>query len=123
MISEIYEVNSGRLSKQLLKKLQTETVVRNFHGLYRTVVMFGHDKVIGECVLGWTAAVVSYYFVWVVGLPFMDEDSTLRPFFPDPMIAIVVPTVILVILLTLTGIYIVWALYRANRIERSKSEI
>lgn len=84
--------------------------------------MFGHDKVIGECVLGLTAAVVSYYLVWVVGLPFMDDDSMLRPFFPYPIYAIVVPTVILMFLLTLTGIYIVWALCKADRIEKSKSK-
>lgn len=80
--------------------------------------MFGHDKVIGECVLGVTAVVVSYYLVWIVGLRFVDEDSSLRSFFPDPLIAIIVPAIILVFLLTLTGVYIVGALYKAHRIER-----
>lgn len=82
--------------------------------------MFGNDKVIGECVLGVAAVVVSYYLIWVVGLPFVDEDSSLRTFFPDPLIAIIIPAVILVLLLTLTGIYIVGALYKARKIEREK---
>lgn len=79
--------------------------------------MFGHDKVIGECVLGLTFFVVVYYLFWVVGLPFTDKDSSLRPFFPDPIIAIIVPTVILIFLLTLTGVYIFGALYKDHKMK------
>ena len=75
------------------------------------VTMFGHDKVIGECILSVTGLALLYYLLWVVGLPFVDEDSTIRLFFPNPLIALIVPTVIFVFLILLTGVYIVHALY------------
>lgn len=87
------------------------------------LVMFGHDRAIGQCVLVVSAVVVLYYLVWVVGLPFMDEDSSLRSLFPRPILAIIVPTVILVFLLTITGVYIIKALVDASRLEKSKLKL
>ena len=54
-------------------------------------VMFGHDRVIGQCVLVVSAVLVLYYLVWVVGLPFVEEDSSLRAVFPRPILAIAAP--------------------------------
>lgn len=85
--------------------------------------MFGYDRVIGACMLAVATISMVYYLVWVIGQPFMDEDSFLQPFFPDPLLAIVVPTVILVFLATLTGVFIVMALVRdCYRVERDKVE-
>lgn len=84
------------------------------------LVMFGHDRAFGQCVLVVSAVVVLYYLVWVVGLPFMDEDSSLRSFFPRPILAIIVPTLILVFLLTITGVCIIKAFFDAARLEKSK---
>lgn len=87
------------------------------------LVMFGHDRSIGQCMLVVSAVVVLYYLVWVVGLPFMDEDSSLRSLFPRPILAIIVPTLILVFLLTVTGVYIIKALVDASRLEKSKVKL
>lgn len=82
--------------------------------------MFGHDRVIGQCVLVVSAVLVLYYLVWVVGLPFVDEDSSLRAVFPHPMLAVITPTLILVFLLAVTGVYIVKALLDADSLENTK---
>lgn len=85
--------------------------------------MFGHDRVIGQCVLVVSAVVVLYYLVWVVGLPFVDEDSSLRALFPHPILAIATPTLILVFLLAITGVYIVKALLDADSLEKGKLKL
>lgn len=82
--------------------------------------MFGHDKLLCKCMFSAAAVLMVYYLVWVVGLPFMDEDSFLRPYFPDPVFAVIAPTVILVCLLTLTGVYIIRAFWNEHRIAKHK---
>lgn len=81
--------------------------------------MFGHDQVIGKCVLSVTVTALFYYLIWVIGLPFTDEDSSLRLLFPDPIFAVIVPTIIFVFLITLTGVYIGHSLFFAQ-ISESK---
>lgn len=77
--------------------------------------MYGCDQLIGKCVLCVSLSFSLYYIVWVVGLPFMDEDSYLRALFPDPIYAIVGPTVVFVALLMLNGAYMIQALLKAKR--------
>lgn len=81
--------------------------------------MFGRDQTIGKVVLALSTVAVLYYLAWVVALPFTDEDSSLSSFFPDPTLAIVTTALILVSLLTLTGVYIMHALIQYHFHERS----
>jgi len=55
--------------------------------------------------------------VWVVGLPFTDEDSFLQALFPDPIYAIVGPTLVFVSLLLLNGVYMIQALFKSQKIK------
>lgn len=77
----------------------------------RIVTMYGHDRVIGKCVLSITGVALLYYLTWVVCLPFADDNSSIRLLFPDPLIALIVPTIVFVFLITLTGFYIGHSLY------------
>lgn len=79
--------------------------------------MYGCDQLIGKCVLFVSLSFSLYYIVWVVSLPFMDEDSFLRALFPDPIYAIVGPTVVFVALLMLNGAYMMQALFKAQKIK------
>lgn len=64
------------------------------------------DKVLGFFLVVSAIVIFSYYTTWVLVLPFVDSRSPIVSYFPDRELAILVPSITVVILLTVVGVFI-----------------
>ncbi|KAJ2724850.1 Dolichol phosphate-mannose biosynthesis regulatory protein [Coemansia sp. Benny D115] len=62
-----------------------------------------HDKAVGATLLAIGTFVLSYYSIWTLIIPFVDEDHPARMLFPPQWYAIALPVFLLVV--GVTGIF------------------
>lgn len=60
----------------------------------------------GCTLLGAAAFIFSYYTLWVVVTPFVDGEHPLHQYFPDRKWAIMIPTVLFVLVLAVSGTFV-----------------
>lgn len=54
--------------------------------------MFNNDRKRGKVILILTSSLFLYYTIWIIGLPFID-DNRIRSFFGSHNIALIIPAV------------------------------
>ncbi|XP_043588852.1 dolichol-phosphate mannose synthase subunit 2 [Bombus pyrosoma] len=54
--------------------------------------MFNSDRKTGKVILILTSSLFLYYTIWIIGLPFID-DNRIRSFFGSHNIALIIPAV------------------------------
>ncbi|XP_022101066.1 dolichol phosphate-mannose biosynthesis regulatory protein-like [Acanthaster planci] len=64
------------------------------------------DQVLGMGLVALAGAIFSYYTVWVIFMPFVDEDHFLQHFFLPRFYAIALPVVAGLIFLTFIGVFV-----------------
>ncbi|KAJ1760208.1 Dolichol phosphate-mannose biosynthesis regulatory protein [Coemansia sp. RSA 2523] len=62
-----------------------------------------NDKLIGAAMLGIGTFVFTYYSIWTLVMPFVDEDHVVRKLFPPQWFAIAIPVFLLAV--GVTGIF------------------
>ncbi|KAJ1855994.1 Dolichol phosphate-mannose biosynthesis regulatory protein [Coemansia sp. RSA 1822] len=62
-----------------------------------------NDKLIGAAMLGIGTFVFTYYSIWTLVMPFVDEDHAVRKLFPPQWFAIAIPVFLLAV--GVTGIF------------------
>ncbi|KAF0700589.1 Aste57867_8925 [Aphanomyces stellatus] len=70
-----------------------------------------------------TVSVVSYiyYILWVIITPFVDKDHVVQSFFPERYYAIAIPSILLVVFLTVCSTFIGLVMIRSKP-PKSKNE-
>ncbi|KAI7817889.1 dolichol phosphate-mannose biosynthesis regulatory [Kickxella alabastrina] len=56
-----------------------------------------HDKAVGAALLGIGSLVFTYYSIWTLIIPFVDEDHPARVLFPPQWYAIALPVFLLIV--------------------------
>ncbi|QPG74325.1 hypothetical protein FOA43_001652 [Brettanomyces nanus] len=79
------------------------------------------DQLIGLLMLLAATAIFVYYSIWTFVLPFLDEDQFIQKFFLPREYAIKIPVVLLIIGVTLIGIFISNVLIKSTK-KKSKGK-
>lgn len=65
----------------------------------------GNDALIGKLFLLVSVVSIVYYTFWTVGLPLLEPNLSIHPWFPDISYAICVPLAILSLIVTVLFLY------------------
>jgi dolichyl-phosphate mannosyltransferase polypeptide 2 regulatory subunit len=68
----------------------------------------------GELLIGSVLSLFTYYTFWVMITPFIDKDHWLQDYFPDRSLAIVIPTMCGVAVITIVATFIGLVMIRAD---------
>ncbi|XP_038064091.1 dolichol phosphate-mannose biosynthesis regulatory protein-like isoform X2 [Patiria miniata] len=64
------------------------------------------DQALGMGLVAFAGAIFSYYTIWVIFMPFVDDDHFLQQFFLPRFYAIALPVVAGLIFLTFIGVFV-----------------
>ena len=76
------------------------------------------DRTVGFVLVTVATVVFSYYTVWTLVLPFVDEDHAMKRYFPDVYYALAIPLLLLVV-----GLAAIVALIALVTIKAGRSKI
>ncbi|VEU23007.1 DEKNAAC104000 [Brettanomyces naardenensis] len=81
------------------------------------------DQLVGFLMLLAATAIFVYYTVWTFVLPFLDDDKCIQKFFLPREYAIKIPVVLLIIGVTLIGVFISSVLIKTtNKKKKGKKQ-
>ncbi|ETV80032.1 hypothetical protein H257_07215 [Aphanomyces astaci] len=72
------------------------------------------DQRAGAILLAVSVVSYVYYFLWVIISPFVDKDHIVQSFFPERYYAIAIPSVLLVVFLTVCSTFIGLVMIRSK---------
>ncbi|CAM9308875.1 unnamed protein product [Ectocarpus sp. 6 AP-2014] len=79
------------------------------------------DKLVGSGLLLVSVTIFVYYTLWVIVLPFVDTSHPVQDFFLPRKYAIAIPTVLVILLVTLVATFIGLTLMKSARKQKLKS--
>ncbi|CAB1113997.1 unnamed protein product [Ectocarpus sp. CCAP 1310/34] len=79
------------------------------------------DKLVGSGLLLVSVTIFVYYTLWVIVLPFVDTSHPVQDFFLPRKYAIAIPTVLVIVLVTLVATFIGLTLMKSARKQKLKS--
>ncbi|CAN0446294.1 unnamed protein product, partial [Ectocarpus sp. 8 AP-2014] len=79
------------------------------------------DKLVGSGLLLVSITIFVYYTLWVIVLPFVDTSHPVQDFFLPRKYAIAIPTVLVILLVTLVATFIGLTLMKSARKQKLKS--
>jgi len=65
----------------------------------------GNDVLIGNILLLLSVTFIVYYTFWTVGLPLLEPNFSVSPWFPDISYAISIPLILLTLIVTVLSVY------------------
>lgn len=65
----------------------------------------GNDVLIGKILLLLSATFIVYYTFWTVGLPLLETNFSVNPWFPDISYAICIPLALLTLIISVLSVY------------------
>ncbi|KXN89238.1 Dolichol phosphate-mannose biosynthesis regulatory protein [Leucoagaricus sp. SymC.cos] len=81
------------------------------------------DKALGGAMLLAASVVFTYYTTWAILLPFFDPSSQIHNFFPSREWAVRLPAIILVVGLTVIGLFVGQTIAKENRKKAEKARL
>lgn len=79
------------------------------------------DRLVGLAMLIVATAVFTYYTVWTLLMPFVDEDHPLQSLFPPRVWAIRIPVILILLGSTVVGSFLASVMIRSNRKKALKA--
>ncbi|KAK7634851.1 dolichol phosphate-mannose biosynthesis regulatory protein [Phyllosticta citricarpa] len=73
------------------------------------------DRLVGLAMLIVATAVFTYYTVWTLLMPFVDEDHPLQSLFPPRVWAIRIPVILILLGSTVVGSFLGMVMIKSNR--------
>ncbi|KAH9498987.1 Dolichol phosphate-mannose biosynthesis regulatory protein [Bulinus truncatus] len=79
----------------------------------------GMDQVTGWSLVSLSGFIFVYYSVWVIILPFVDQDQPIHKFFLPRIYALAGPLIAGVIALTLIGLFVLYMTVSPKKVKKS----
>ncbi|KAF2461354.1 dolichol phosphate-mannose biosynthesis regulatory, partial [Lineolata rhizophorae] len=79
------------------------------------------DRLIGLAMLVVATAVFTYYTIWTLLMPFVDEDHPLHSLFPPRVWAIRIPVILILLGSAVVGSFLGVVMIRSNRKKAIKA--
>ncbi|KAJ4293108.1 Dolichol phosphate-mannose biosynthesis regulatory protein [Kalmusia sp. IMI 367209] len=80
------------------------------------------DRLVGLSMLIAATAVFTYYTIWTLLMPFVDDDHVLQSFFLPRVWAIRIPVILIILLTTVVGSFLSVVMIRSNRKKALKAK-
>mmetsp|Transcript_79850 Transcript_79850/g.222164 ORF Transcript_79850/g.222164 Transcript_79850/m.222164 type:complete len:92 (-) Transcript_79850:149-424(-) len=77
------------------------------------------DKAVGTALLAISVVVFVYYTLWAIVTPFVDADHPLQSFFPARYYAIMIPTLLLVVGITVATTFVALVLIKSGKKKKA----
>ncbi|CAM9895986.1 unnamed protein product [Pylaiella littoralis] len=84
-------------------------------------MVLSSDKLVGSGLLLLSVTIFVYYTLWVFVLPFVDTSHPLQEFFLPRKYAIAIPTLLVIVLVTLVATFIGLTLMKSARKQKQKA--
>ncbi|NP_001165179.1 dolichyl-phosphate mannosyltransferase polypeptide 2, regulatory subunit L homeolog [Xenopus laevis] len=81
----------------------------------------GSDRLAGAGLVVLSSIIFAYYTVWVILLPFIDNDHVIHSFFLPREYAVLLPLAVALVLLLFIGIFVTFIMWK-SRSPKKKSE-
>lgn len=79
------------------------------------------DQLLGASLFSLSITVFVYYTLWVIVLPFVDTSHPVQVYFLPRKYAIAIPTVLVIILITLVATFVGLTLVKSARKQKQKA--
>ncbi|KEZ46893.1 hypothetical protein SAPIO_CDS0229 [Scedosporium apiospermum] len=80
------------------------------------------DKLVGLAMLVAASVIFLYYTLWVLVMPFVDDDHVLQTLFPPRVWAIRIPVILILLGSAVVGSFIGMVMIRSNRKKAAKAK-
>ncbi|EWY97988.1 dolichyl-phosphate mannosyltransferase polypeptide 2, regulatory subunit [Fusarium oxysporum NRRL 32931] len=80
------------------------------------------DKIVGLAMLVAASVVFTYYTIWTLLMPFVDDDHPLQNFFPPRVWAIRIPVIIILLGSAVIGSFLGMVMIRSNQKKAAKAK-
>ncbi|QPC73727.1 hypothetical protein HYE68_004479 [Fusarium pseudograminearum] len=80
------------------------------------------DKIVGLAMLVAASVVFTYYTIWTLLMPFVDDDHPLQNFFPPRVWAIRIPVIIILLGSAVVGSFLGMVMIRSNQKKAAKAK-
>ncbi|KAF2435368.1 dolichyl-phosphate mannosyltransferase polypeptide 2 [Tothia fuscella] len=80
------------------------------------------DRLVGLAMLIVATTVFSYYTIWTLLMPFVDEDHFLQSLFPPRVWAIRIPVILILLASAVVGSFLSVVMIRSNRKKALKAK-
>ncbi|GKT99520.1 unnamed protein product [Fusarium langsethiae] len=81
------------------------------------------DKIVGLAMLVAASVVFTYYTIWTLLMPFVDDDHPLQNFFPPRVWAIRIPVIIILLGSAVVGSFLGMVMIRSNQKKAAKAKV
>ncbi|CAJ0553435.1 Ff.00g119470.m01.CDS01 [Fusarium sp. VM40] len=81
------------------------------------------DKIVGLAMLVAASVVFTYYTIWALLMPFVDDDHPLQNFFPPRVWAIRIPVIIILLGSAVVGSFLGMVMIRSNQKKAAKAKV
>ncbi|XP_072286533.1 dolichol phosphate-mannose biosynthesis regulatory protein isoform X2 [Pyxicephalus adspersus] len=79
----------------------------------------GSDRLAGAGLVAFSAVLFTYYTVWVICLPFIDDDHVINSYFLPREYAVLLPLVAALTLLLFMGIFVTFVMWKSQSPKKS----
>lgn len=80
------------------------------------------DKLVGFTMLVAASVIFTYYSIWTLLIPFVDDDHPLQNFFPPRVWAIRIPVILILLGSAVVGSFLSMVMIRSNRKKAAKAK-
>lgn len=70
-----------------------------------------------------TLGAFAYYTLWVIVVPFIDDDHVVQQFFPDPYFALVMPFTVLVVTVVVVGAFLALVMTHHKKVDKNSRRL